>query len=387
MSQTLCRFTPVDSWFFRESRPQGSLGSSELGSVFPPPVSTLLGALRTLIGDAWHAEHGTNWRQLSELPELTALIGDSQQLGELSVLGPYLAIGQERLYPAPATLMVKDDTYFLLDLAPPVRCDLGLVHLPSFPSQVNGLKELAGSKPAEDAWVTHSGWEAILQGKAPSKEQVFSADQLFYEESRLGIARDNRRRGVKHGMLYQTRHLRLHPELSVELVVEGIPPALAKTTQVVRLGGEGRMATLSFEPASSLWPSSPLAAAKESHFMLYYLTPSLCADGLPTGIPASFTEAEQDGVKTWQGVINDKHCQVLSVACQRPLREGGWDLANHQAKPVQSYIAAGTALFCDTPLSLAELQNLHSSQLGTQTEFGRGQFFIGRLPTTSTFRK
>ena len=49
----ICRFTPLDTWFFRESRPHGSIGSSELGSVFPPPVRTLLGALRTLIGDTW----------------------------------------------------------------------------------------------------------------------------------------------------------------------------------------------------------------------------------------------------------------------------------------------------------------------------------------------
>ncbi|MEM7018048.1 MAG: hypothetical protein AAF512_12010, partial [Pseudomonadota bacterium] len=34
-------FAPIDSWFFRESRPHGSIGGSELDSLFPPPARTI----------------------------------------------------------------------------------------------------------------------------------------------------------------------------------------------------------------------------------------------------------------------------------------------------------------------------------------------------------
>ena len=60
----ICHCEPLDTWFFREARPHGSVGNSELGSQFPPPVRTLLGALRTAIGDAWFARHvatGAAW--------------------------------------------------------------------------------------------------------------------------------------------------------------------------------------------------------------------------------------------------------------------------------------------------------------------------------------
>lgn len=30
--------TPVDSWYFRESRPHGAAGGDRLESLFPPPV-------------------------------------------------------------------------------------------------------------------------------------------------------------------------------------------------------------------------------------------------------------------------------------------------------------------------------------------------------------
>ncbi|WP_407647963.1 type III-B CRISPR module-associated Cmr3 family protein [Endozoicomonas gorgoniicola] len=36
-------FTPVDTWFFRESRPHGAAGADRLESLFPPPVRTVVG--------------------------------------------------------------------------------------------------------------------------------------------------------------------------------------------------------------------------------------------------------------------------------------------------------------------------------------------------------
>ncbi|WP_308874159.1 type III-B CRISPR module-associated Cmr3 family protein [Thiothrix subterranea] len=49
-------FNATDTLFFRESRPMEALGEAQ--SVFPPPVRTLAGAVRTLIGEhfqvQWH---------------------------------------------------------------------------------------------------------------------------------------------------------------------------------------------------------------------------------------------------------------------------------------------------------------------------------------------
>lgn len=92
MNALTCHFEALDTWFFRESRPQGSIGASELGSVFPPPVNTLLGAVRTAIGDAFHQQHGTDWRQFAELNALQAIIGFADNLGPLRCEGPFLSL-------------------------------------------------------------------------------------------------------------------------------------------------------------------------------------------------------------------------------------------------------------------------------------------------------
>lgn len=388
-----CRFTPFDTWFFRESRPQGSIGSSELGSVFPPPVRTLLGAVRTAIGDAWHARHGTDWRQFHQLPELQALIGNADSLGSLRCHGPWLVRDGQRLYPAPATLMVKDSVYFCLGLGDPVHCDLGRLHLPAFPARVKGLGNLAGAKPASQCWLTAEGWQAVLTGGSPAPEQVVSAEALYQEEPRLGIGRDNARSSVSEGMLYQTRHLRLRDGIEVELELDGLPDDLLQqlpipASQVIRLGGEGRQASLSLQPTSR---SSDLPAVKlpaSGPVVLYTLTPQLCADGLPAGIPAGFQPAQRDGIDVWEGEIANIGLRILSIACGRPLREGGWDMAAHQSRPVQSLLPAGSALFVEAlDGQPASLLPLHNQTSGPDAALGRGQLIAACLPNLTTSGK
>ncbi len=383
MNTLTCRFEPLDTWFFREARPHGSVGSSELGSVFPPPVNTLLGALRTLIGDAWHSRHGTNWRQFAQLDELKALIGHGDDLGALGISGPFLSLEGQRLYPAPANLMVKDGHYFLLDLGKPVNCDLGKVCLPCFPKQVEGLSELAGSKPTTHCWLTHDGWQAILKGRAPDSEHVLSRTQLLHEESRLGIARDNSRHAVQEGLLYQTRHLRLTSGLGIELELHGLADAsLLPSSHIIRLGGEGRQAALHVEQSQSKQTLQPLLPTAGSTFSLYHLTPAPCTEALPAGIPDGFRPVRQGEHDVWEGELGGIPMRVLAVACTRPLREGGWDMANHQARPVQSLLAPGSVLYVQALAPLPSAQIF--SQLADPR--GRGLLMAGLLPLSSTFQ-
>lgn len=387
------QFTPLDTWFFREARPHGSVGNSELGSVFPPPVRTLLGAIRTLIGDAWFARHSSgehkDWRSFANNLDLQALIGFGDDLGPLRVTGPFLQRSGQRLYPAPANLMVKEQGgkahYFLLDLGTPVHCDLGRVHLACFPQKVPDLKETVGSKPADKHWLTQQAYNAVLAGQAPQAKDVLVASDLFTEEPRLGIGRDNRRGGVQEGLLYQTRHLRLQKDISVEIELHGITDlSLLPQKTVLRLGGEGRAAALNItaSPPAKL-PRAELGD-KTRTFALYTLSPSLCQAGLPAGIPAGFVRGEHDGYDCWEGKIAGQNLRVLAVACQRPLREGGWDLAQHQARPVQSLLAPGSVLYVqsDTPISANTVQAFNAQADAS----GRGLFVVGKLPQNTTFK-
>jgi CRISPR-associated protein Cmr3 len=58
MSAQQWRFSALDTLFFKESRPIESVGGSQLSSVFPPPARTLIGAIRTAIGEANSVDWG-----------------------------------------------------------------------------------------------------------------------------------------------------------------------------------------------------------------------------------------------------------------------------------------------------------------------------------------
>lgn len=397
-----CQFSALDTWFFREARPHGSVGNSELGSVFPPPVRTLLGALRTLVGDSWFAQNsgsdhsGDHWRSFAaqDTHPLRALIGFGDDLGPLKARGPFLRLNDQRLYPAPANLMVKEHDgrhhYFVLDLGAPVHCDLGRVHLPTFPAQVSGLPELAGSKPAEGCWLTEKGLRAVLQGQAPSASEVVAQSSLYTQESRLGIGRDNQRSAVQEGLLYQTRHLRLQPGVAVELELHGLAqPTLLPAHATLRLGGEGRMAGLHTQAGVRALPQENLPA-KAAAFALYALTPMPCVPDLPAGIPAGFESVKhrtQAGdVDVWDGQLAGLHLRILSVACARPLREGGWDMAQHQARPVSSLLAPGSVLYVQPLGADFRPQALQQALQQLTDTNGRSLFVAGRLPTHSTFQ-
>ncbi len=382
MSHTtmICHFEPLDTWFFREARPHGSVGNSELGSQFPPPVRTLLGALRTTIGDAWFARHGGDWRSLAGDQALQALIGLGDDLGPLRASGPFLCLDGQRLYPAPANLMVQTEGgrshYFLLGLGDVVHCDLGQLRLPAFPARVLGVASLKGSKPAS-GWLPQAVMQRLLDGQAPSEGELIPNQALFDEEARLGIGRDNARRSVQEGLLYQTRHLRLRPGVGVQLHLHGLPDAsLLPRRTTLRLGGEGRQAALSTTHDAQSLPAASGSMAPGARFVLYHLTPSVCASGLPAGIPASFERCRHEGADCWEGQLAGQRLRILSVACARPLREGGWDLARHEARAVQSLLAPGSVLYAQH-LGDQTLPYAAFSALADAT--GRGLYLAGAL--------
>lgn len=391
MTQLECLFEPMDTWFFRESRPQGSMGSSELGSVFPPPVRTLLGALRTAMGDAWHVKHGTSWRDFEGNSALRTLIGYGDELGSLRVQGPWLQMGKERLYPAPNNLMRKKEVYFLMGLGNAVHCDLGTVRLPQLPDSVKGLgKDLAGAKPAEGAWLTQKGWAAILEGRSPDAKDVRHSVELFKQEPRLGIGRDNARGAVQEGLLYQTRHLRMVDGLQVGVRLQGVADSFRELDMpksfLVHLGGEGRQAMLSLQtsapaPASLKAPHILKGDGWQPTAVLYSGSPSPCAQGQPAGIPAGFERkkgAAPDGADVWEGQIGDVRLRIFAAITGRAVREGGWDLARHQARAVQSFTPAGGALYV-TPLE-GDLRHLHDQPQGSQAQWGRSHYWVGNVP-------
>lgn len=376
-------FGAVDTLFFRESRPMESMG--ELQSVFPPPPRTLAGAIRTLIGETdnvdWRAyETACNNHQPHPLKDK---IGYSDDLGPLALQGPWLVWNEERLYPAPLHLLKKDNTLYRLELDTEVtRCDLGeKVRLPKLPNEA-----ARGSKPLEETWLSKAALTTVLLGgdALPSIHDLKtagldSAEPLFKAESRLGIARDNTTRAVKKGLLYQTRHIRPEPELSIELDIVGLPKDMPKEA-MVRLGGEGRTAAMKLKDDAMALPGSP-DMTHASGLLLYLLTPLRVTQSGEEWqpLPDFGREKDEQHQTVWQGELLGVELELQGAVTGKVLREGGWDLAKREPRAVTSLIPAGSVFFCK-PVDgdgVKAAKALHGKQIGELTEYGYGQLAVG----------
>jgi CRISPR-associated protein Cmr3 len=372
------RFSQLDSWYFRESRAHDSFGGSRLSSLFPPPVRTLAGALRSHIGQRM----GVDWRDFAQAQpaqplsrQLREQIGLGDDTGKLQIQGPWLSLHGQRLYPAPLFLLHHPQRKQLLRLriGKAIHCDLG-AH-PRQPLRPLRMPELPpgnpGARAAENLWLDPAQYAACLVGQAP--EQWHSLDQLRHQESRIGIALQTTTRSVEQGLLYNTAHHRLADGLAIELDVDGIDP-WPTTSQALRLGGEGRCAFAEGIPRQT-GPAAPRANGQTHGLILTLLTPADLGEGWQ---PPGFTPTEQQGNRCWQGTINDIPLTLHSAVIGKTLRQGGWDQASASPRPVRSLIPAGSAWYVTTAEGDLQplIEQLHGSQIGNHQSLGYGQLAV-----------
>jgi CRISPR-associated protein Cmr3 len=370
----MLKFSAIDSLFFRESRPMESVGAKPLQGRFPPTARSISGVIRTLIGEAMEVDWILYGKKDTSQDRVADTIGsaDSVNLGNLKMHGPFPMLNGERLYPAPLHCLSGKKgnitEFVFLQPGSAINCDLGKVYLPELGNS------LPGAKPLENSWLTKTELERVLCGKAP--QTVVVQDDLFIAESRLGIALEQGRRSAKEGMLYQTIHARPKPETMIGVEVDGIPDQVkSKLGNVVRLGGEGRFASVEIgNRAQSIRTESKSSAGG---IVLVLLTAANFSDGW---LPPGFTQGEDEhGVSVWHGELYGISLTLRCAVIGKAVREGGWDMQKHCSRPAVNLIPAGSVYFCavnnkDLSDAVAALQG---KKLGNEAEFGRGELAVG----------
>lgn len=386
MTDCTWRFTLTDSGFFKEARHHGAT-SGFLTSLFPLPLKTFAGAIRTAIGN----QAGVDWMDFKRgtplKPETRTLIehiGSPSDYGPLRFQGPWLCRNDERLYPMPALLSVsKQDKDNLLRIFPsePIHSDMGQVYFPG--------EAFARTVPAA-GYLTEQGLLQLLQGDLPDPKTWLKTEEIVEPETRLGIALDHGRRGVIERQLYQTQHLRFDSAVSLEIDVSGLNGVDCPQAGILPLGGEGRMASYSIDTGKHDVPGLPEEVVKSltsSCFILILLSPvdidpNTEASGL---LPGFKKMSPPDDVVRWDGRLHGVHLRIWSALMGKPLRVGGWDLAKHQPCPVRSLIPAGATYFCDSEQTFAEIYDkLHGKTLLDEKEgpyiLNRGLLAVAQWP-------
>ena len=365
------RFSALDTLFFKESRPIEAVGGAQLQSVFPPSARTLIGAIRTAIGEAQQVD----WNAYAREPEhpLKAVMGDADSLGPLCFAGPFLVKDGKRLYPAPLALLHAkvvekasnaDRLTCLLPSKEATASDLGTVRLPK------KRDPLLGAKPLENSWITAQGLTAFLKGDLPDYAAVLRPSQLFVGEERLGIGRNPATHTTGDGLLYQTHHVRPMDDVGVGIVVRGLALGNVAQKGMTRLGAEGRLASWTCAPAADL----PAVKIKGKQVVLVLLTHARFKRGwLPDGFEM---QTLANGQTVWEGELHGVGLRLISCVLGKPVREGGWDLVNRAPRPMDSLVPAGSCYFCEFTGG-AQAGTLHGLQIGQDISYGRGEIAVG----------
>jgi len=365
----LITFEPLDSLFFRESKPFNAGEGGFLDSQFPPPAQTLSGAIRGAIGEA---NTDWNWSDKKAVAELLGTVDDPTPL---SFAGPYLLKNGQRLYPVPLNFLYREwidektnenrnEWVRLVPSGSAFKTDMGDCFLPEPPKKKPPEKSPEGAKPVEEGWLDAANMQQILNGNLPTS--YIPSKDIFIRESRAGIGRDNRKGVVNIGQLYFTRHLRLREGYALGMAVGGATPPAGG---MVRLGGEGRLARIAAGTALTKL-AVPTADGQAKGLILTLLT-----HGDFGGQPEPDWSNEP--------ALKNVHSSLIRVtACVgKPAREGGWDYASRRPKALKSLVPAGSCYFFEATggkLSdvIIQLRDQHK-HIGRRTAFGYGEIAVG----------
>ncbi|RPF47001.1 CRISPR-associated Cmr3 family protein [Thermodesulfitimonas autotrophica] len=353
-------FSILDTCFFREALPfnAGEGGYTATKGIFPPAMTTLQGAVRTALA----LERG--WRP-GEVALWPKELGGPDDLGELELRGPYLLFEDQPYFPMPLILLEKSGHFTRLTPGEPVTCDLGCVRLP-VPE-----RRLEGAKLPEGYYLSRDGLCAVLDGVIPSTEDIKKAEELWAEEVRVGIERQDSTRTALEGHLYNCVHVRPAANVKLVVFVSGIPSDWQVAgRRVVPLGGEGRLAAIEITPAepAGILPSVPLICGEDGklRFTVTLVTPGWY------GKPQDVQRVIREGPPGIPG-------RCVSACIGKVQQVGGWDLANQQPRPLMPVLPPGSTWFYEAGATDAgQVARLHGQCLGFRAAYGFGQIAIGR---------
>jgi len=198
----------------------------------------------------------------------------------------------------------------------------------------------ASDKPSSGWFLRAKGIAAWQAGECPPPGDFIHASSLWADDPRLGIAIDRKTRTVRTGLLYTSRAIALRPGVRFCVGLHGVDDSLVPRDGLLRLGGDGRGATIhktSPPETAATPPWARLPSGKSDDFVLWLVTPGAFPGGWR--LPGRW---EDDG--TWRPVPGFA-ARLRSAVVGRYEVVSGWSLADgrHGApKPALRIVPAGS---------------------------------------------
>lgn len=329
---------PNDVLMFRDGKPFSGGDDHFARGSFPPPPSTIYGALRSHILSIESGQFDTFKNEPNRISkEITDEIGTPAENGTLNIRQFAIAKkngkGIEQYFPMPRDIgkdKGKENSRLYILMPNNKLQDTIMSDLPS------GLQYLW--YPTEDALESVSGFLSSAEmGKylMCDTPKATDADKIFKTEERTGIGKSRITRSVETGRLYSVEYFRLNENCGFAVEVENTN--LLPKSGMLRLGGDNR----STKYSTVSWEDIPFAPIKKKiseskRFKLILTTPSIFANGW---LPKDIND------KTMEGSINGIASRLVSACIGKPVSVGGFDIAKGMPKVINNAVPAGSVYY------------------------------------------
>lgn len=342
---------PLDVLLLRGNQLFGDPGSYG-ESLVPPWPSVAAGAIRSRM----LTDDKIDLVAYSRNEIVHPTLGTPENPGSFVLAGFYLARKKQELTeiltapPADLVIQKREDASGVVQSMPPVQIRRLMPRSVGLPSSCRlpllpVLSQDERSKSESGWWLTQAGWEAYLKGNVPKAEQLVHSSELWKFDDRVGIGMEISTRSAESGKLFTSRAVALNKDVGF---LAGVMGALPPRTGLLRIGGDGRAASI--EAVDVNLPEPDYDAISQARRCRVVLTsPGIFPGGwrLP-GVDADL-RVSLEGVRA----------RFVSACVSRFETISGWDLAKGMPKPAQRVVPAGSVYWFDeldaTPDALRKL--------------------------------
>ncbi|ACZ42856.1 CRISPR-associated protein, Cmr3 family [Thermobaculum terrenum ATCC BAA-798] len=418
MSDTWLKLVPNDVLFFRGTEPFNAGETGYVRSQFPPSPTVIQGAIRTGLLEANGVsikDYVSQYAQLqTEHPRLLELVGSpkhgfaASKSATLDLVGPFVAVGDEVLIPAPSDLARPKGTQSagVVYVAPSddtAFSDLGRIRLIRPVTKGNGQ----AVETVKNVWLrlNERTLRAYLTGQMLETGDLVeltvsynrrtleggideNARRRVHTEAKVGLALQEKSRTAVEGMLYYISPLRFGDDVSLLVGIRAdLGELKLERPDFLALGGEGRF--VSVQEGQPMYLSPPEEVRDmidQTHrFKLTLLQPAIFApesadvqESPDAWLPDGFSKVSQGSYDCWEGELGGIRCRLIGASISRYQEIGGWDIALKRASGTYRAVPAGSVYFFETEASGRDvLQALHDQKIGGFSQLGFGHCIIG----------
>jgi CRISPR-associated protein Cmr3 len=344
--------SPLDTLFFKNPKPFNAGDESWSDGIFPPTPSTIYGALRSIY-----------FRNNPH--ELEKANTKDDPTKDLLIHKIYLEQNNNIYFPLPLDIVYKKGFKTHSYILQQDEKNIITNYKTDF---ILNLKGDEAIEIFENSFLTMGNFKKY-QNSSNEKFRRFaeikSIDEFIINEPKIGNKIDKKNKTVQDGYLYRVDFKRLIKNVKIVVEFSGLD---IKNNQIMRLGGEGKIATINeIERVDINYPNI------NKKFKLYFLTPAIFDKGwLPKWIDKDSLEGEYKGL----------NLKLLTASIGKYKLIGGFDMKENRPKLMYRAVPEGSVYYFELLNGDKEkvIELLHNQAISDKlANEGYGITFIGEV--------